>query len=564
MDGIGEAPTLCLRPVQPLEDLKTTYPLGGSTITVGRQPSNDICIPIESVSRFHARIEKQGDRFLVVDLNSSNGTYIDGERVETCSLEPGHTLVFGNVAFCCELTEPRTPSVEDQFLKTPVRFVGTDNKQSRLILEAEAGKRETTPLEEFIEVPADRDALAKAYRKLAALYKLSDILRSAPEEQQLLGSFMDLIFEVVPADRGVLLIRDDPDQELQIRISRSRESSSESSSIAISGTIIDRCMQERVAVLSQDAMTDTRFKASDSILLHDIRSTIVVPLVSESAILGVLHLDTRECIHAFTDDDLNFVTSLADDLALFLDHRRISAESQRNQEMAAVGGVITDLAHSIKNILILAEGGIQLMDRLIEKGDLERVSKSWQLTQKGLVRISTMVKEMLDYSRAIKVNKTQCNLNEIVRETCQSFATEFESKGIVLNVCLDPKVEDGWLDTQGLERSLVNLLVNAREAIDHDHGEITVATQIRPSRDLVVSVEDNGKGIPVAKLPRIFFPLFSTKDSQGTGLGLSMVKKWVTAVGGTILVYSTEGKGTRFVITLPREATGVGADPTAW
>ncbi|KPL09197.1 hypothetical protein AMJ85_07045 [candidate division BRC1 bacterium SM23_51] len=563
MDGIAKTPAICLRLVQPVEGLEPAHPLGGTTTTVGRHPSNDISIPVESVSRFHARIEQQGDQVLVVDLNSSNGTYVDGTRIEKGYLKPGHTVIFGNVEFRCESTEPEAEVVEDQFLKTPVRFVEAENKQSRLITEAEAGKRETAPLGAFIEVPTDRDTLAKAYRKLAALYRLSDILHAAPEEQQLLESFMDLIFEVVPADRGVILMRDDPDGGLEIRVSRSREPSDESGPIALSGTIIDRCMQERVAVLSQDATTDERFKAAQSVLLHDIRSTIVVPLVSESAILGVLHLDTRECVHAFTDDDLSFVTSLADDLALFLDHRRISAENQRNQEMAAVGAVITDLAHSIKNVLLLAEGGIQLMDRLIEEGDLERIGQSWQLTQKGLGRISTMVKEMLDYSRAVKVKKTKSNLNDVVRETCQSFQTEFENKGIALNLHLDPKLENAWLDVKGLERSLVNVLVNAREAINHDHGEITVATQMRPSRDLVLSIEDNGVGIPVAKLARIFFPLFSTKGGQGTGLGLSMIKKWVTAIGGTVNVHSTEGKGTRFVITLPREATGVGEDDTA-
>lgn len=556
MDEDSKPPRLCLRPLQSVMGTREVYPLDLATTTIGRHPSNDINIPVESVSRFHARIDKQGDNFVLVDLNSSNGTYINRERIQTAGLEAGQTITFGSIEFRCEKIEQAISAAEDRCLKTPVQIVGGDQKYSRLILSAEAGRRETVSIESFIKAPADRDALLKAYRKLAILYKLSDILRAAPEDQQLLEYFMDLIFEVVPADRGALLTREDPEGELQIRVARSRERSGDNVPIAISRTMTDRCMEDRMALLSQDAMADERFKGSESIVLHDIRSTMVVPLVSQRAILGVLHLDTRESIHAFNDDDLNFVTSLANDLALFLDHRRMSDENLHSQEMAAVGEVITDLAHNIKNILLLAEGGIKLMDRLIDENDLERIHQTWDLTQKTLARISTMVKEMLEYARAPHISKSGGNLNTVVRETCESFKTEFDRKGIMVKLRLDRRVGDSMLDVTGLERALVNLLVNACEAIKHDHGEITVETQVKSSGDLSLIVEDNGAGIPAAKLPRVFFPRFTTKGEHGAGLGLAMVKKWLTAVGGTIRVSSTEGEGARFVLTLPCEVAG--------
>jgi signal transduction histidine kinase len=557
MSETEQTQTLVLRPLQMMDGLQEFYPLSGEKITIGRHPTNDINIPVESVSRFHARIEKQGDRTALIDQDSSNGTYVNGKRIQTADLEIGQTVTFGNVQFRYELAESAAASSGERFAKTPVEFVSANQKQSHLIMQAEAGKRETVPLDKFIQVPADRESLVKAYRKLAVLYKLSDVLRSAPEEQQLLECFVDLVFEIVPADRAVILMREGPDEDLQIRVARSREAPDQSGSIAISRTIIDRCIAERLAILSQDAMSDERFKGAESVVLHDIRSTMVVPLVGQRGILGVLHLDTRESVHAFNDDDLNFVTSLANDLALFLDHRRISEENLRNQEMAAVGEVITDLAHNIKNILLLAEGGIKLMDRLIDEGDLPRVQQTWDLTQKTLGRISTMVKEMLDFARAPHVAKVQANLNTLVRETCESYKTEFENKGIRVKLRLDRRVGDTMLDAEGLDRALVNLLLNACEAIRHDHGEIIVTTLVNPNRDLSLIVEDNGSGIPAAKLSRVFFPMFTTKGEGGAGLGLAMVKKWVSAVGGTIRAYSTEGAGARFVITLPYEAVPV-------
>lgn len=561
MDATGEL-TLCLSGLQPIPGVQDVYPLHGATITIGRHPSNDINIPVESVSRFHARIDQQGDQFVVVDLNSSNGTYINRERVQEGRLEAGQVIAFGNVEFRCERFDPEALLAEQRSLKTPVQIVGSDRKHSHLILEAEAGRRETVSFEKLVEVSPDRDALLKACRKLAILYKLSDILRAAPQEQRLLECFMDLIFEVVPADRGALLICEEPGEEPQIRVARSREGASDKEPISISRTIIDRCMEERVAILSQDAASDERFKASESVLLHDIRSTMVVPLVSRGTILGVLHLDTRESVRAFNDDDLHFATSLANDLALYLDHRRISEENQHNQAMAAIGEVITDLAHNIKNILLLAEGGIKMTDRLIDQGDLERVRQTWQLTQKALERISTMVKEMLEYVRAPQVRTTPANLNTLVRETCESFKTQFENKGITVRLRLDRRIEDSMFDPQAIERALVNLLVNACQAIQHDHGEIIITTQITPSQDLTLIVEDNGSGIPAAKLPRLFYPMFTTKGEEGTGLGLAMVKKWVTAMGGTIRVYSTEDTGTRFAIILPSWTTALVEPPS--
>ncbi|MCX8038621.1 MAG: FHA domain-containing protein [Candidatus Sumerlaeia bacterium] len=467
-NGPANSVRLCLRPLQAIPGLQPVYPLESAALTIGRHPSNHICVPVEAVSRYHARIEKQGDRWVVVDLGSSNGTFIRGQRIEQAALEPGLTVQFGNVEFRCEGLE--AAAGDEYGLKTPVEFVAGDRHQSHFILQAEAGRREAIP-GKIIEVPPDPEALVKAYRRLAVLYKLSDLLRSAPEEPQLLECFMDLIFQVVPADRGVILMRAAPDEELQIRVARTREHAQPKTPIAVSRTIIDKCMEERLAILSQDAVSDARFKASESIVLHDIRSTMVVPLVSGNAILGVIHLDTRESVRAFNDDDLHFVTSLADDLALYLDHRRVLEESVRNQEMAAVGEVITDLAHNIKNVLLLAEGSIKLMDRLIDSGDLARVRENWTLTQRTLARISTMVKEMLDYSRAPQIVKTQCNLNTLVREQCHSYRSEFEKKGIKVKLRLDRRIEDCMLDAHGLERALLNLLVNACEAIQHDHGE---------------------------------------------------------------------------------------------
>jgi signal transduction histidine kinase len=89
------------------------------------------------------------------------------------------------------------------------------------------------------------------------------------------------------------------------------------------------------------------------------------------------------------------------------------------------------------------------------------------------------------------------------------------------------------------------------EAITHQEGEIVVSTSVRPDKTLVVTVKDNGAGIPEEKLHHIFLPFFTTKGSSGTGLGLPMCKKCIEDMGGTIRVESTENVGTKFTMEIP-------------
>ncbi|MBI4678765.1 MAG: FHA domain-containing protein [Elusimicrobia bacterium] len=551
----------CLRPIKPSAGLKDSYPLMGRTIAVGRHPFNDIVIQDESVSRFHARLAPQDDGLQVTDLNSRNGTYLEQERVETARVGPGQAVAFGNIAFRCEPLAVPSSSGEEVPDKYPIRLVIRDHAQ-RPLLEADARRGVAVTLAELLAAPSERETASGPLRRLATLYRLTTILRCAPDESRLLEDCLGLVFDAVPADRGVILLRDGPDGELRPRAARSRGPGFSPGPIAVSRTIIDRCMRERVAIVSEDATSDERFKASHSVQLHEIRSTMVVPLAAPTAILGVLCLDTRQLVQAFSQDDLHFTATLAGDIALFLDRQRMSEESLRVGEMAAVGEVITDLAHNVKNILQVSESAASLMDLYVRSGDLDSLRKTWPKMERTLDLISSLVKEVLDYSRAPSINRTRCGLNGLIARVCENVKPEFEAKGIALRLRLDDRIGDLNLDACGLERALLNLLVNARDAVTHDRGEIAVATGSGPGGDVVMSVEDNGEGIPADRLPRLFLPRFSTKGEQGTGLGLAMVKKWTSAVGATIQVHSVVGEGTRFVLAFPREMTGLGT-PTA-
>jgi signal transduction histidine kinase len=133
---------------------------------------------------------------------------------------------------------------------------------------------------------------------------------------------------------------------------------------------------------------------------------------------------------------------------------------------------------------------------------------------------------MLAYSKERKPETQLCQVNQICKEG--------------INV-----------DPQGIHRCLLNLLTNAVDAVEEDDGEVRISTHYQEENGMLITVEDNGSGIPEQISQRIFDVFFSTKGSQGTGLGLAVTKKIIEEHGGRIEVQSIPDQGTTFTIQLP-------------
>lgn len=538
------------------------YELKRKTTAVGRHPNNDISLLLESISRFHAKIDQQEIGYVLVDLNSSNGTYLNGERIATPRLlHEGDVVTFGRADFGFSLVAPQdrvqrgaSSSSTAPMLKTPthtssVNIVG-DELSPSLILSTQLNV-ETTPLpgsEVFKDKRVDFEAVRRSNERLLTLYKLSEVFRSSTSVEEVLNRVMDLVFEVLPADRGVIMLLDGPEGALEPMLVRFR-TFQPAQELSISRTIVRKCMSERVAILSRDAKIDARFSASDSILTSDIRSAMCVPLVSKNRIMGIFFIDTKESVRAFTEDDLAFLTSIGNDVAITIDNIQLVEENIKNERLAAVGQTIAGLAHNIKNILQLAKGGIELMDGAISRKKPEDIEAFWPVVRRGIDRMQSLTQEMLDYSRQTKPELVTVNVNDVVHEMVKTFQKDRMEGGVEIKLELADNIPTRRVDPDGLFKSLMNLVSNAVDAMDGMGGEITISTSFADDT-LYLRVRDNGKGIPKDKRGKIFQPFFTTKGSKGTGLGLSMTKKYIEDMGGIISVDSEEGRGTTFTIAL--------------
>jgi signal transduction histidine kinase len=539
-------------------DFLVTYP----ECTIGRHPENGVSLLLESVSRFHARLDFENEQWLLTDLNSSNGTFLNGERLgpESRPVRDRDRITFGRADFIFSLfsyddlvKQGDTGFLKERDSSSSSVSIVPDEMAGSTILSSAINVDGSPRPEEILqaEKASDKAALTRANKRLLTLYKLSEVTRQCMNCEELLSRVGDLIFEVIPADRLVILIIE-PDGSLNPKIVLYRDGQPSSSELMLSRMIVQKCLTERVAVLSRDIRVDSRFSGSESLMASDIRSAMCIPLSTKTTILGLLFLDSRESVQSFTEDDLSYSSSIATDIAMTMDNLRLAEENLRNERLAAVGQTIAGLAHNIKNILQLAKGGIELMDAAIGRKSLEEIESFWPVVRRGIERMQCLTQEMLDYSRQHKPVLVEANVNRVLEEMLAAFQADRVNPGVEFQANLDPNLPVRPIDPDGLIKAVMNLLSNAVDAFDGGPGNIALTTRYDvQAKSITVLVEDNGKGIPKDKIGRIFMPFFSTKGSKGTGLGLSMTKKYIEDMGGSITVESEEGRGTRFAIQLP-------------
>ena len=549
-----------LYPAAELGMTQSVFELRTSPITIGRHPSNFIPLLLDSISRFHARIESRGETWLLNDLQSSNGTFLNGERVTNPrTLAEGDVITLGRSDFTFSyltpaerralLTSPHgAPAPPPRHHTSSVSLVSDDEQASAVLLATQIGDATPVATKGKKGDAADWEALQRANERLLALYRLAEDIRDAPTMETMFQEVLELVFDTLPADRGVILTMDTADDSLQPRLVKFRNPDSQAE-MGISRTIVQKVVDERVAILSRNTRMDSRFNASESLILSDIRSAMCVPLVSKVRLIGVLFVDTRETEHAFNEDDLAFLSSVGNDLAVTLEIQMLQQANLHRERLAGIGQTIAGMAHNIKNILQLAKGGIELMDIAIGRKSLEEVENYWPVVRRGIDRMQALTQEMLAYSRQTLPKLVETAVNDVVRDTVALFHGEEGEGEVKIQVELAPDLPTRHIDPDGLQKALLNLLSNSVDAFDGRPGNILISTRLE-GQNVAVRVKDDGKGIPRAKMAKIFQPFFTTKGSRGTGLGLSMTRRYIEDMGGIITVESTEGEGTTFVIQL--------------
>ena len=229
----------------------------------------------------------------------------------------------------------------------------------------------------------------------------------------------------------------------------------------------------------------------------------------------------------------------------------ISKESARQRQQVAQAGLkALNISHGIKNLLQTVQSGREVVDCALGIEDIERAKRGWKILNRSLDQINTLILDLLKFSKDSKLQLEPASLNRIIERIVQTVIPTAGKKNITINLKTDDEIGPLEIDSDKISEAILNLILNAVEAVDAPQGRIEITTELdTPSRQAMVRITDDGPGIE--DVNAIFEPFYSTGKKTHTGLGLPVAKKIITQHNGTIEVQSKPGKGATFTIKLP-------------
>jgi len=500
---------------------------------VGRQRCA-VRLTDKTVSRRHASLTTQNGTWMLEDLGSANGTYINGVKVTRPmgvnrgdQIRCGATLlVFGGG----RATEAAVDLDENgSLIDAAIVATMPSNEDSVIIPTPEAG--------------------AEAIENIRIIYELAADIGSIFNIPLLLQKTLDKIFDVLKADRGYVMLIDE-NGDLSVSAARLGDRVVEQR-IPISRTIIHEVIANRVGVLCSNAMSDKRFTSGKSVHDFGIRSAICVPINGRERILGVIHVDCSVSEHTYSTEQLRLLTAIGYQTGLAIENVKLHEAALQSERLAATGETVALLSHHIKNILHALGASIDVVEMGLKKEDLDKAQDAWPLVQRNLERINGLILNMLTFSKSREPLLENINVNHVLAECVELVERQSDERDVAIMTDLDD-VPPIPADAAGLNRAFLNLVNNALDAVENGTGVVTVAsTYDSMNRNVIVRVIDNGTGIPPDQIDHIFTPFHSSKGHRGTGLGLAVAKKVVEEHHGKIEVASEVPKGTTFTVTLP-------------
>ncbi|MHC5111134.1 MAG: ATP-binding protein [Planctomycetota bacterium] len=527
-------------------DKGRTYHTPNEPARIGRQ-ADQIQLSDDSASRQHAELRPVNGSWILRDLKSSNGTFLNGQRiVNPTPIKHGDQIKVGSSLLVFSGDEASTlaqnPMIRDL---VDIEMGGTSGGSS--ILSAIDGSEESV----ILQPPETADAVA-AWN---VVYKVAEMIGAGEPINSFLERLADILFDHLMVDHLVILMYENGHKRLKPRVLRYRGDKREKPrKIATSKTIIKHVVDTKEGLLCANALTDTRFKSEDmqdSIHQLGLRSVICVPIVAHDEVPGMIHLDCSMSHHAYTQEQLRLVVAIGRLAGMAIENARLLESRMRHERLAATGETVAYLSHHIRNILQGMQGGAEIVERGHKNKSIQTAESGWRMVRRNLDRIYYLTINMLTFSKDRQPRIETTQLNRVLEDVVSLAQSKADERGAMLLMELEdiPAIP---LDPEGIHQVAHNIVLNAIQACPDQGGRINIATTFeRKSGDVVLSISDNGHGIPADEIDSIFNPFQSTKGHAGTGLGLAASRKIITEMKGTIRVTSDPGEGSTFLVHLP-------------
>lgn len=544
-------------------------------LVVGRSTTCDLFVPDRRMSRLHARIFLDGGRLFVEDLESHNGTFVNGKRVTREALYPADIVRIGGSQFEVALVAQAPPAVDPtrapsspHFIKPMANLTLPDlgTMQADAYFDAigagDTGSRRVRTQDEI-------DFLVKQTRNFAVLHEVAKALQRLPGDPSAFDQVLALVCKVLRADRGYIVRGDSDDALATIAIHHAGAVDEHGPRQRLSGTVAQRVLRDRCGIVTSDAAADERFSAAHSVVLNDVRSILAVPMLVGERATGLIEVETSRIVNGFSEDDLDLLGIVASMTGAALDNLALAqareatigqlreAQAQllaaqerlvRSEQMAAIGRIASGIAHEVKNHL----SPFLLADMLRRQyPDDEDIQEATELMLEAQRRILGLVDEIRRFASGTggELKMVDEDLSALAAGVVRFMRCDARIRAVDIAVAPAGPVW-GRVDADRMRQVLINLLRNAADAVDARAGKVIVRT-CQGGEKAWIEVEDNGGGIPEEVAARIFEPFFTTKGDRGLGLGLDISRSIVAAHGGSLTFRRREGGGTVFRVELP-------------
>ncbi|OGK80003.1 MAG: hypothetical protein A2X52_04000 [Candidatus Rokubacteria bacterium GWC2_70_16] len=451
---------------------------------------------------------------------------------------------------------------------------------------AEIGQMGTTLSRMLEDLRTSTVRLEDQVLKSSTLNELVELTAKVPRIQDLLALVLERTMRAVSATIGSIMLLDRERQRLRVAAARGLpEGALAGAEVRVGEGIAGTVAAGGEPVLVEDIETDPRFaRVNDP--RYGSGSFICLPIRVEERVIGVINLAKKQhtgggphAVRAFTASDLQFLNTLMGYIAYALDNARLLQEARdtadrlqeavdelratqarlvQGETLRAMGQLASGMAHHLNNLLMVVSTRIQLLARRLDDPETRG---ALDIAERAIRDAAEVVSRVRRFARAEQPvsDVAAVDLNQLCREVAEltqpRWRDQSQACGIPVELSLD-LAEIGLVagEPGPLREVLINLVLNAVDAMPHG-GAIALRTW-DSAHGVHCSVSDTGTGMSEEVRRRALEPFFTTKGSQGMGLGLSVIHGTIQRHGGELTLESGEGKGTVVTIRLPRRAAG--------
>ena len=419
----------------------------------------------------------------------------------------------------------------------------------------------------------NQEQIQRQNTRLSILNAIALDVNSSLDLDEVLKSTIDKILELLDADSVRIYLLDREQERLRLAAHKGLSNRYIEKSHVKSRMLGDGFLGHTVLTSETKVVNNFQRPADpyiDSIIEEGLQSTAYMPLVSKGEGVGVMCVSSHSN-YEFSSDYLDFLTAVGNQVGMAVDNANLyenlkgayrelkSAQEQiiQTEKLASLGKLAATIAHEINNPLAAVLTYIRLMIKLIIRDRfkperLDDISRYLNTMESETARCGEIVKNLLAFSRQSSITSDTCEVKEIIHRTLRLITHDLDIKGINLVKQIEPELPRIQCDPKQIQQALLNLIINASEAMTKG-GTLTVkARNLENDGFLEIVTSDTGCGIASENMKNIFEPFFTTKEEgKGVGLGLSVVYGIITRHKGTIDVESKREKGTTFKVRLP-------------